>query len=240
MDTIKLENKTVQMIAHRGVSGLECENSCPAFICAGQRSYYGIETDVHITKDGKYIICHDDNISRVTGGVEKVIEESTFDELRAIPLVSPLDGATREDLYFPTLREYIDICKKYNKRAILEIKNRFTCEEVRGMLDIIKEAEYLENVTFISFSTTSLLNLRIEYPKADAQFLTLYPSDNTLKFIAENHFDLDIHHKVLSTVYVNEVHKLGLKVNCWTVNTPEEAAEAMRIGADFITTNILE
>ena len=40
----------VKMIAHRGVSGLERENTCPAFVAAGVKSYYGIETDVHVKK----------------------------------------------------------------------------------------------------------------------------------------------------------------------------------------------
>ena len=63
-DTIKL-GAPVRMIAHRGVCGLERENTCAAFVAAGNRSYYGVETDVHRTADGKFIIIHDDNISRL-------------------------------------------------------------------------------------------------------------------------------------------------------------------------------
>ena len=51
-NTEKVNLANVQMIAHRGVSGLERENTNAAFIAAGNRSYYGIETDVHRTKDG--------------------------------------------------------------------------------------------------------------------------------------------------------------------------------------------
>ena len=49
MDTIKIEKKNTLMVAHRGVSGLEKENTLAAFIAAGNRSYYGVETDVHRT-----------------------------------------------------------------------------------------------------------------------------------------------------------------------------------------------
>ena len=45
-----------KMIAHRGVSAMETENSNAAFVAAGNRTYWGIETDVHRTKDGKFII----------------------------------------------------------------------------------------------------------------------------------------------------------------------------------------
>ena len=48
MDTIKIctENKPL-MIAHQGGSGLELGNTNAAFVAAGNRSYFGIETDVH-------------------------------------------------------------------------------------------------------------------------------------------------------------------------------------------------
>ena len=79
MNTIKLDNKQIKVIAHRGVSGLERENTYPAFIAAGNRSYFGIETDIHVTKDNKFIVSHDDNIKRVSG-VDLIIEESNYDE----------------------------------------------------------------------------------------------------------------------------------------------------------------
>ena len=62
-NTIKLENKgNVRMVAHRGVSGLEKENTNAAFVAAGNRSYYGIETDVHLTADNRFILIHDDRL----------------------------------------------------------------------------------------------------------------------------------------------------------------------------------
>ena len=61
MDTIKIDKNNVKLIAHRGVSGIERENTAAAFVAAGNRSYYGIETDVHVTKDGKFVIIHDDD-----------------------------------------------------------------------------------------------------------------------------------------------------------------------------------
>ena len=51
MNTIHIEKQHVQLIAHRGCSALETENSIPAFTAAGNRTYYGVETDVHCTAD---------------------------------------------------------------------------------------------------------------------------------------------------------------------------------------------
>ena len=57
------------MIAHRGLSGLERENTYPAFIAAGNRSYFGIETDIHKTADGEFVVIHDETTERVSGGI---------------------------------------------------------------------------------------------------------------------------------------------------------------------------
>ena len=79
MDTIKL-NKNVKMIAHRGLSGLERENTYPAFVAAGNRSYYGVETDVHVTKDKKFVIIHDETTARVSqNAVDINVEENNYD-----------------------------------------------------------------------------------------------------------------------------------------------------------------
>ena len=75
MNTILIDKKGCKMIAHRGVSGLEKENTCAAFVAAGVKSYYGIETDVHVTADGKYFIFHDDNMKNIAG-VDIDIEKS--------------------------------------------------------------------------------------------------------------------------------------------------------------------
>ena len=69
------------MVAHRGVSGLETENTHAAFVAAGNRSYYGIETDVHVTSDGKYVAFHDDETRRLAAE-DVIIEQTDFATLR--------------------------------------------------------------------------------------------------------------------------------------------------------------
>ena len=59
MDTIKINRKNSKIIAHRGVCGLETENTAAAFIAAGNRSYYAIETDVQVTADGEFVVMHE-------------------------------------------------------------------------------------------------------------------------------------------------------------------------------------
>ena len=85
MDTIKVNKKNTLMVAHRGLSSIEPENTLSAFVAAGNRSYFGIECDVHVTKDGKFVVIHDAETGRVAK--ENInVEESTFEEVRKMVL----------------------------------------------------------------------------------------------------------------------------------------------------------
>ena len=239
MDTIKINHGACKMIAHRGVSGLERENTCAAFVAAGNRSYFGIETDVHVTKDGKYAIIHDSDLSRVAG-VELNVEESTLEELQAVRLMDKDDATRRSDLIVPTLGDYISICHRYGKEAVLELKHLIAPEHIAGIVDTVEQLGHFESTTFISFCHENLLRLRAIRPTAKAQFLPPKHEDWIFKFCVENRIDLDIHHTYLTPEIVGMIHGAGLLVNCWTVDTVEGAERALSMGVDYITTNILE
>ena len=239
-DTVKFEAKgEIKMIAHRGLSGLELENTCPAFVAAGVKSYYGIETDVHVTKDGEIIVYHDDNLNRLTG-MDKLVEECTFAELREITFTDT-DGVTkRKDLFLPTLEEYICICKKYDKVAVLELKNQMEEKYLLKIAETIMGLGWFEKTIFISFAGENLVTLKKHYPSATMQFLSSSLIDERYDFMVKNDFDVDLSEKCITKELVNEFHALGKKVNVWTVNDIERAEYLKECGVDFITTNILE
>lgn len=239
MNTIKINHEGVMMVAHRGVSGLELENTHAAFVAAGNRSYYGIETDVHVTLDGKFICFHDDTTGRVAID-NMVVEETTFDTLRNLILADKDGKKGRNDLRMPTLQEYIQICKKYEKVAVLELKNTFIREDIVKIIDIIRSEDYLNKVTFISFSLDNMIVLRELLPEQPLQYLTKEYSEELVETLCKYHLDLDIKFIALNAENIANLHAHGIKVNCWTVNEAEDADRLIADGIDFITTNILE
>lgn len=58
-----------KIIAHRGSKGIRPENTLPAFEKAIEEGADGIETDVHMSKDGHLIIMHDETVDRTTSGL---------------------------------------------------------------------------------------------------------------------------------------------------------------------------
>ena len=237
-DTIHVNLPGVRMVAHRGVSGLERENTCAAFVAAGNRSYFGVETDIHRTADGQYIVFHDDNLVRLLGD-ERVVEEMRFDELRALRLTD-LDGNARGDLLLPTLAEYVNICKKYDKDCVLEVKNHFEPEDIDNVIAIIRSIGWLERTIFISFDLPNMLCIREKLPQQRAQYLVSTFGDDLLSILTQNHLDLDIKYSSLSAEQVRACHEAGIKVNVWTVNEAADAERLAGYGVDFITSNILE
>ena len=237
-DTIHVNLPGVKMVAHRGVSGLERENTCAAFVAAGNRSYFGVETDIHRTADGQYIVFHDDNLVRLLGD-ERVVEEMRFDELRALRLTD-LDGNARGDLLLPTLAEYVNICKKYDKDCVLEVKNHFEPEDIDNVIAIIRGIGWLERTIFISFDLPNMICIRERLPQQRAQYLVSTFGDDLLDILTGHHLDLDIKYSSLSAEQVRACHEAGIKVNVWTVNEAADAERLAGYGVDFITSNILE
>ena len=236
MDTIRIEKKNVLMIAHRGLSGLKTENTLSAFIAAGKCSYYGIETDVHVTKDGKYVISHDENLSRVFG-LDVNIHTSTYEELKKIEIT---DKETGEVLTVPSLREYLDVCKKYNKVSILELKDDFNKQQLEEIIQEVKDAGMSDKIVYISFFAEALKKMRELLPNAKLQFLTGKVDEETINFMLEYNLEIDCICTVLNEDSIPLLKQHGIKINCWTVNDAFTAEKLVDLGVDYITTNILE
>ena len=75
-------------IAHRGLWGPDApENSLSAMKLAWQQGADGIETDLHLSKDGRLVVLHDADTKRL-GGVTNKIATRTWDELKGMDIGS--------------------------------------------------------------------------------------------------------------------------------------------------------
>lgn len=242
MNTIKINSKSVRMIAHRGLSGIEKENTYPAFIAAGNRSYYGIETDVHKTADGEFVIIHDETTERVSGGKINIdVEKSSYDALKDIILPDTDGSLGRKDIKIPLLRDYIRICKKYEKICVLELKNPFIKTDIVKMTEIIRSENYLNGMIYISFDMDNCVKLREILPDAKIQWLVgKHVTENDIETLKKQKLDVDIYYQVLTKEIVDRIHSMGMEINCWTCDNEQDAQKLIEMGVDYITSNILE
>lgn len=239
MDTIKINKGKTKMIAHRGLSGLEKENTLAAFIAAGNRSYYGMECDIHKTKDGEYVVIHDYDTKRVAT-IEILIKDHTYSELKEVFLNDIIDGLPKPHLVIPRLVDYIDICIKYEKICVIEFKGLFSEEDIKEVIKIIEEKNYLNNCVFISFALENLLLIRNISKKIKLQYLTSKYDNEILNILINNKLDIDINYSTLTKEIFEELKSNNILINVWTVDNPIVATMLVNWGVDYITTNILE
>lgn len=246
MNTIKFKAKKVKVIAHRGLSGVERENTNAAFVAAGNReSYFGIETDVHVTRDKKFAIIHDDNTIKVYGK-DINIEGNDFEAYSDLRALDKSDDIVRSDLCVPLLSEYIRICKKYGKLAVLELKNPMETDDLYAIMEEIDSFDMLPNTVIISFDWGNCVNVRKKYTNQKVQYLRTTKGadelgiDEIIRMLKENNIDFDVQHNWVTKERIKRLHKEGIEVNVWTVDDKERAEELVKMGVDYITTNKLE
>ncbi len=126
--------------AHRGLHGNGVpENSMKAFSLAVENGF-GIELDIHLTKDKKIVVIHDDDTSRVCGK-KLVIEDSIYSDLCELSLEN-----TNEKI--PTFEE---VLKLVNGKVplLVELKSKgmetALCPYAAGMLDSYKGEYCIES-----------------------------------------------------------------------------------------------
>lgn len=237
-NTVKItDKKGTKIVAHRGVSGLECENTAAAFIAAGNRTHYGIETDIWRTLDGKYICNHDGKTGRICD-YDLVVEQTNFDKLRALKLRDKDGVSDRAEIMLATPYEYKKICKKYEKHCVAELKSDFTEAEIKEILDIF--GDYLDNTCFIAFNIANLDHVKKLKPDQECQFLISKWNDELPAMLEKRGMGLDIEYKELTEDRIRACHEHNVEVNCWTVDKTEEADRLISWGIDYITSNILE
>src|ERR1700684_1491195 len=108
------------IIAHRGASGHAPENALAAFERAVQLGAGFIETDLHLTRDARFVAIHDSTLERTTNGRGNV-HDYTLAELRQ------LDAGMWFDREFmgqriPTLEEVLHFGKEHDVIFYLEVK----------------------------------------------------------------------------------------------------------------------
>ncbi len=239
MNTVKIDKYFRGMIAHRGLSGIETENTIAAFTAAANRSYYGIECDLQSSRDGKLIITHDDTLLRL-GLLNVHIPSYTYDEIRRFTLIDRKTGNLNDNLVIPLFSDYLNICRTYQKHAIVELKEGLSLEDIDEAIRQIHKHHSPTDASLISYSEKYLTHARKNYPGINLLFLANKMNDKVYDLCERNQFHLNILATEITEANLKKFHLLGLKVGVFTVNDKDHAEKLIRMGVDFITTDILE
>ena len=236
------------LIAHRGCQSLAPENTVASFICAARLGLDAIETDVQLSADNALVCVHDATLKRMFG-IDRAVSSMSLEELRKlIPVrgkekkgkikVNGLESWPKEALRIPTFAEYLDVCERYDKVPFIETKGdvavvKPVLDEVRrrglakvavlssGPFEHIREARRLDKEIFVHhiFSEPELLD----------------------ELAAMGNAGLAYNYKNLAEVpegLVERVHAKGVKMCLRAGDTPETVAAMVKMGLDYIPTNV--
>lgn len=239
MNTVKIDKYFKGMVAHRGLSGIETENTINAFLAAANRSYFGIECDVHASKDGKIIVTHDDTLLRL-GMLNVYLPSFRYDEIRKFTLIDRKSGNLSENISIPLLSEFLLICKTYKKHGFVELKQNLANENLEAVYEEISKLGMLDGISIITFNDKYLIYLKKNHPDLTLYLLVDELNEKQLDFCEKHHINLDSHYPSVDENIIKRMHLIGLKVAVWTVDDKDTAEKLIKMGVDFITSNILE
>ena len=219
---------TPKIIAHRGVTRNDQENTLPAYHQAFSEGADGLEIDVRLSKDEKPIIFHDEDTSRL---FKKSLEikNTTFFELEALG---------NNENRIPLLDEVLDFLPQ-NKECFIEIKSDANTVPFLDKLKIEKK-----NITFLSFDKNVVLALKKRFPNKlvfqSFHMLQIerYGIKKILEFYKNGNSDgLSIDIRGLSNKTIDKILEKKIDLIIWTLNSMERLKELSKKNIRAIITD---
>jgi glycerophosphoryl diester phosphodiesterase len=233
------------VVAHRGASVEQPENTIEAFEAAIDAGADAVEFDVRMTADGVAVVMHDPDVSRTTDGTG-LVPELTLADIRRLQIPLPDGGMTG----VPSLEEALT-CLAGRAAADIEIKNLpgepgYTSDReaaVEATLESLDELGFVSPVIVSSFNPRSVAYCRRLRPDVPTGLLTSYDVDADE---ALSRASADEHRWVLPFVtnvldagdgLADRVHAASALLGVWIADDPETARRLFELGADAVATN---
>jgi len=224
------------LTAHRGLSSVAPENSAPALEEAGKAGYHAAEFDVMPTKDGIWVMIHDDTVDRTMSGTGEVCN-LTYSELLEMTIDEGNGIENYPDLKISTLDEALDICEKYSMRAMIEIKGGEP-EDMKGVLDILGKREFEKEPLIIDFDKDRVSALRELDKEIEIWYLVNKIEDDTIEFAKENNTGIGFNFGIPKNYFrIKEAQNRGILLASWTVDFLPVLDILCALDVDYITTN---
>lgn len=229
--------------AHRGASAYAPQNTLAAFALARDMGADGIELDVHLTRDGEVIVCHDNEVDGVSDG-KGLLKDMTLAEIKKLNFAYRADSTGFTDKYgfvtAPTLDEVYDLLAPTGMTVNVEIKTQDE-ELLRLSAEIAREHKMTEKVWYSSFYHDTLTRIRKYEPDALTAPLCgpIFgePWDYVPSLEAQA---MHPYHGIITErpEIVEEFHKRSLRLHPWTVDDKELMRTLVTLGVDALITDV--
>ncbi|MER0478537.1 glycerophosphodiester phosphodiesterase family protein [Streptomyces sp. Edi2] len=210
-------------IGHRGMMGVEPENTLRSFVRAEHEGLDVIELDLHLSKDGALVVMHDADVDRTTDGAGPIAER-TLAELRE------LDAGRGERI--PVFEEVVDAVKAPLQAEIKDVA------AAQALAEVMRSRDLVGRVDVISFHDEALAAIRTLLPGVRTALVgSRYGADVVDRAQAVGATMLSLNIRRLTLELVERAHAAHLEVVGWTVNTHDQLRLARGLGLDGVVTD---
>ena len=151
------------VIAHRGASGYEPENTLAAFQKAIDLGADMVELDAHLSRDGELVVIHDERLERLTSGFG-FVSDYTVSELKQFKILKQCENGDSERI--PTLREVFELIGK-RVGVVVELKTGyFLYDGIEAKTArLLEEFDLLDDAIVIAFHHPTLQAIKRVNPQ---------------------------------------------------------------------------
>jgi glycerophosphoryl diester phosphodiesterase len=226
------------LIAHRGASAIEPENTQAAFKKALEFPFVKmIELDVYAIPSGQVMVMHDDKVDRTTNGTGDIMECS-FEYLRSLDAGGGRgkDGKKREQI--PTLNEALDLIDR-RVRVNIELKGENTAEPVKKIvMEYLTKGWVPDDFLVSSFNHEEVEKFKQIMPGTPVGIIVDgKPRGCTAYAQGIKACSISLSVKSTNQEIVDDAHRRGIKVFCWTLKKAGEIQRVCQFGVDGIFVN---
>jgi glycerophosphoryl diester phosphodiesterase len=214
----------VTIYGHRGASAELPENTLPAFALAKELGAYGIELDVHLSRDGVPVVIHDESVNRTTDGSGDVADL----DLAVLRQFDAGNGAT-----IPTLAEVLDLVGD-TLHVDIEVKAAAAADAV------LAETAGRPGLRFAISSFDHGVLRHVRSRDAGIELWPLIYGVTTEAIVTAKELDsprLAANDTMLNEEIIGFAGANGLEIWVWTVNDPDRAEQLVGWGATGICTD---
>ncbi|MGV9643759.1 glycerophosphodiester phosphodiesterase [Streptomyces sp. NPDC003514] len=213
-------------IGHRGVMGLEPENTLRSFVAAQQAGLDVIELDLHLSKDGALVVMHDTDVDRTTDG-SGAIADKTLAELRT------LDAGRGERV--PVFDEVLDAVRTPLQAEIKDVA------AARALAEVINRRDLVSRVEVSSFHDDAVAEIARLVPGVrTALIASRYGTDVVDRAVAVGAATVCLNIRRLTLEVVEHARKADLRIIGWVVNTQDQLRLVRALELDGATTDYPE
>ncbi|MBO5304650.1 MAG: hypothetical protein J6A99_03120 [Clostridia bacterium] len=228
---------STKYIAHRGYSGKYYDNTEESILAASENVFFdGIETDIRLTKDKVWVCVHDDNPF-----IDKdiLVSNSNYEDIKDLPLDisnAHVDADVNRTYTLCTYERYLQILKNCNKIALIEIKGKYTQEELTPAVNMAYETLQPTKIFFAGFDINNLQHVK----KINSRTKLLAFGNDLYEayFYTKMGFNLGVNYQNAKESVIKRAHESNHLIFTYTVDSPNLASQLKKNHVDFVITNV--